>query len=375
MAQDLSQSKLLDIQGRLEGVFAGENPTTQNKVKKIATLIALMGHHNAQLSEVFDAGGRCIGQNILWRNLEANTQNYSGDGTDTATFNAAYGCEITSDKGFTSYKKLYKDNWYVSHKGYIADEDCSNEFQMQELLTDLIERLSMRVFDDMNIDCINFLNSNRTNVNNDADLPSGITWDNVNFEYNAALAKFSDPDFLADLYTVIDNSLMFDAWILNGRNHFFNAVYNSQYRRNNDSERHLTAFDDWDMAWDIKHLNAELTGANSFVVGEGSYAMSNRKLYGDTPEEVKDNFWQFSIDIGSLEFAQKTMTMRNGRPVMVNGMTPVALNVIVQDKCNGVDPTTKRKFDKHVEVGFVGLLEEAPAAANGHTGILKFKST
>ena len=367
-AQNLTASALTYVQARLEAMFAAQQSTPSRYpwVYHVNTANAMFQEHRANIDPVLNAQNDCIGYRVYWLKKGDTTIAHNGTPGDFSP-----NCTLPSGQGPVSDEKIYTNNFAIVARIEVDDDLCGNVFrnggatpddQAGGLIAERFRTAMWDLADAMNTKFINFLDTNKTSVNNDSSLPSGCTFGSSLFTVDESILSMQEPDTLTDIDAIAVNNDLTDYFWIGGRYHFYNAVVNSDFRRMNDSERDHMRFDRWRMYHDIKNLDATLSGKNSFVVDPGSFVVwdfVNRER-SQTPRQVEDLTWEYFVDHPVLTF--------QGRPVRVN--------VTYQKTCNGENTTQMRRTYTHRwELKLHGGLYVAPPAEDNHTGILKFKSS
>lgn len=377
-AQNLTASALTYVQERLENLFAAgqSTPSRYPWVNHVATAQALGREHRANISEVLDAQNNCIGYRVYWLKKGDSTIAYNST-PGSYTFN----CTIPSGQGAVSSEKIYTNNFAIVARVEVDDDICGNVFrgdtgtyaqQAADIIMNRFDTALKDIRDAWNTKCINFLDTNKTPVNSDSTLPSGLTFGSSTFTVDESVLSMQEPDTLTDLDALAINNNMGDYFYVAGRQHFYNAKVNADFRVSNDSERdhiRLLEGNGWRMYHDIKNLDSTLSGKNSFIVDPGSYVLwdfvnRERLRFGSgvitMDNMIEDNKWEYWIEDPILTL--------NGRPVRIN--------VRYQKTCNGGNLTQMRDTYTHRwELIFHGGQYVAPASEDTHTGILKVKSS
>jgi len=374
-AQNMTAAALLDVQARLSALFAeGAGPSAYelNSGIDVQTARAMLLNHVAETSPILDANGDCRG--FLAYHLEgrADDLDYSGDGSDLTL-----DCDIPSGDGVTAVETTYDLNLRDIKNRTVSDDLCGNLFKdgvsadTRDEAATLVARNLLQgmqaIHRNLNIRFINFLDGGKTPVNNDGSLPSGITYDATDdeFDIDEAVLSTLNPDTLTEVETVAQNNDMSNWFIMAGRNHYRNAAINSQWNVLNDDQRSQVRWQQQNLYFDQKHLDAELTGKNSFIVDPASYLFYDHidPALTQIPYEVEADKWEFFIEDPIL---------------MVNtprGMRPLRYTVHYQKLCANVNISSMRnRFVHRFRIILNAGLHLAPAAADGHTGILKFVS-
>lgn len=372
-AQNLTASALTFVQDRVEAMYA-PNQSTPHKypfVPHVSTARAMLSEHVANVSPVTDAQNNCVGHRIYWLKK----------GTDTVAYNSTPGsytfnCVIPSGQGPVSNTKTYSNNYAIVSRIEVDDDLCGNVFRnpgadsSQEAATLIQNRFAAGmkdIADKVNAKFVTFLDTNKSAVNNDPSLPSGISFGSSTFTVNEALWSMQEPDTLTELDAIAMNNDMMSYFYVAGRRHFYNAKVDAAFRVQNDAERdHIRLLDggDWRMYHDIKNIDSTLSGNNSFIVDPGSYAFwdfvnNGRSRDPQLIEHKNGETYEYWVEHPFLNFA--------GRPLRIN--------VRYQKTCNGGNTTQmKTTFTHRWELILHGGLYTAPASEDNHTGILKFKS-
>lgn len=363
MATNVTASAMLDAQALLTQMFgAGQDtPSRYEYRSKVKTAEAMLMEHNANTMAVTDATGNCIGYRVYWPQVGDQTLDYNGDKT---TPSLTVPCTIPSGAGPTTAAKTYTHNMALQKIVELDDDLCGNMFNVPTLIAERQAAGMLVIRKALNTKFINFLDSNKTGTNNDASLPSGITFGSSTFTVDNSVLDLQEPDTLTDLDAILLNNEVDEWFYISGRYNFYNAVVNSQYRRFNDTERDHVRFDDYSMYFDIKSLDSTLSGSNTFAVGRGTYVFWDHvdSALSQVPLQIEDNTWEFFVEDPIL------MVNDNGR------MRPLRYHVAYQKVCNGGNTTSfRRTYTHRWEITLHGGLWVAPAGSSSETGIFKFK--
>lgn len=372
MAQNLTASALNAVQAELLSVW-GDGATTPSRypwVEHTSSVRAAFANMNADPTPIIDQGTQqCIGYQVHWLKRGAATVDYSG-----APGSWSPAVDIVSGQGAESANTTYTNNLIVSKTVEVDDNICGNLFRggngtaeqrAMRLITNQLQNAFYSIAKELNTRVINFFDSNKSAVNNDPSLPTGIAFGSSEFTVTESTLSMSEPDTLTELDAIAMNNDMAGYFYLCGRNHFYSARTNSQYRGANDNERDHLRFNDYEMYFDIKNLDSTLSGSNSFIVDPGAYIFWDHIAATTqiTPTQVKDNSWEYYVEMPNLMINQGGI------------LRPVRLNVYYQKDVDNVNTTEVRRTATHKwEVTFAGGEYVAPASEDNHTGILKFKS-
>lgn len=365
VSQTLTESALVNLQLRVEQMFTGDTPTQYQFRDPAATFGALCERTRANVVPRLIENGVCASVEV--HHLIA----------DSATIERVDGdwdlsCDLETPRYAESAKKTYDTDALAIETTAVNDGLCGVLFndapadlegrnRAATLVAQQLEFAMRKLRGSLNTQAITFLNTARTNVNSDSSLPDYLSWNATpDFNYSADSELFQTPDFLTDIDAVAANTRIQNFFMLSGRRNFYNAVTNSDFRQLNDNERFLVRFNQYDMAFDISDLDAELTGANTFVVGEGTYVIWNASSSPTLPFQIDFDKWRFTIQDPVLQIYE------NGT------LRPVLYEVVYQKTCANRDALTNHTFNHVFEVKFMGGIEQAPVASGANTGILKF---
>jgi hypothetical protein len=374
-AQNVTAAALLNVQARLQALFnpeAGPSQYEKNSQIDVQAARAVLENHIADTSPITAANGDCRGFEAFHLVGRSDTLFYDDDGDDLTL-----DCDIPSGDGVTAVKTTYDLNLRKVVLREVNDDLCGNLFQdstsdpesaarAATLVAENLMHGLMTIHRSLSIDIINFLDANKTPTNNDGSLPSGITFSGSDeFEIDETILSTLNPDTLTEVETIVQNNDLTSWFILAGRNHYRNAAINSQWNVLNDDQRSEVRWAQTGIFFDQKHLDAELTGKNSFVIDPASflfYAHADERLTA-TPRETHPDFFVFYLDDPILRV--------NGP----RGLQPVRYTVHYQKICSGINNSTMLpNYDHRFRILLNAGLHPAPAAADGHTGILKFVS-
>lgn len=369
-AGDFSASVKFNIQAILGERFA-DGPSKWEFTRQVETAKTMLARQINSVDPVL-VGGRCIGFNVYWVKSGDDDLYYNGDGTTpTLTLN----CDLPAAKEMESAAQTYTDNVRMISVVQVDDDKCNNLFDLERLSALELEKAMYRIRKAFNVRWVNFLNSSKQ-----ANLDTEVTsLDNGNgaWAVNADLATIevptadtADPDAFALLDSVVkNNNFPGSYFLMSGRFNWYNSAYNSQYKALNDDQRSdLASYNDHDIHFDIRDLDATLTGKNTFAVDPSAYVFWNRVYSEATPNKVEsDNgpIWEFTIEDPELMTLQPT---EGGG----SSMQPLKYEVAYQKVCDGRDTNTKHKHLHKYEVKLLGGLALAPAGVNSETGIMKF---
>lgn len=374
-AQSMTAAALLDVQARLTSLFAeGVGPSAYelNSQIDVQTVRAMLANHVADTMPITDANGNCRGFSVYNLEGRADTLDYDDTGD-----NLSLTCDIPSGDGLQANETTYDLNLVKIKNREVDDNLCGNLFRdgasldMRDEAATLVARNLLQgmqaIHRSLNIEFINFLDTGKTGVNNDGSLPSGITYNTGTdtFVIDESVLSTLNPDTLTEIETVAQNNDINNWFIIAGRSHFRNAAINSNWKVLNDDQRSEIRWQQARLAFDQKWMDATLTGKNSFVIDPGSFLFYDHidPTLTQLPYEVEADKWEFFIEDPLL---------------MVNtprGMRPLRYTVHYQKVCSTINRARMRNQFKHrFRIILNAGLHLAPAAADGHTGILKFKS-
>jgi hypothetical protein len=372
-AQDLTASVLNRIQRKMSEVFtAGATPIldADPNLNKAATVGALLENTNARMNPITQ-GRTCVGMDVY--HIDGA---FTPDDTVLEDFSSE-DCDLTPDNYPETVETSYDHNWYEQESIAVSDADCDNLFnnpaaegsdRVAELIAHQLGLALISLRSKMNASAIAFLAAGATGVNRDLNLPTYITFNGATDEFEVDLdGFFQRPESLTDLDAVRLNNDMPSYFMISGRKNFYNNVVDSRFLRLNDDQRSLARWDTQmntgPMFFDINRLDSTLTGANTFMIYPGSYAMWNVGLYTPQPRVVDPSTNLFAYSI----------TDPSGLMIRENGvLRPVVYNVHYQYVCKGTDVLGRNIFEHVWQIRFLGGKALAPAATDGHTAILHF---
>lgn len=364
MPTNLTVSALLDAQARLSEIIAGDTPSGYPKNVAKETARALLREHNARVSPVLQGrpgstAQKFVGMRVYWLKTGSMALDYNGDGGVDFTPD----CEVEAGAGSESDTTTYTNNLYMQKIVETEDDLSENLYEIEELVAERLLTARLSILQGLNTRMVNFLNSNKTGVNDDAETIDGVNFNAGVFEIDPTIINMREWQALTDLDAIMANNRIQEWFYISGRHNFFNAVKDARYLRRDDDKRSESAFDDYNMYFDQRALDSTLNGRFTFGVGRGTYVFWDRTDAPRTPIQVSDNAWEYFIEDPEI------MLMDNGR------MRPLRYNVRYQKICTGVSKVSMRSTYRHVwEFTLFGGLYPAPASESGNTGLLAFKS-
>jgi hypothetical protein len=366
-AQNISTGALNDIQILLSDMFSGDTPSKYPMRDFIGSARAILENNDGTPStKMIMADGECIGTQVHWLTKGATTETYTGTGSSPSlTLN----CDLATGEGAIANAQTYENNIVKVYNVNVKDNECGNIWDFQTLSAHQLARAMFDARASLNGSCISFLDASKSAVNNDDDVTDGnvdgVSFAASTFSVSETVLPWNTPDSLTVLDTIVANNAMDTSFWVGGRNSFYNAIVNSEYRRLNDNERDLVRFDNYNMWFDVKNLDNTLTGKNLFAVGVGSYLFWNTEVYESTQfEQIDYDKWVALIPDPILRY-------KNAAGALV----PVMYNVVYQKACSSRNSDSLKHQMLHKwEVRLQGGLVKAPASEDNHTGILKFQA-
>ena len=371
--QDLTASALNRIQAKLADVFlAGATPDLDHdpNLNRVSTFAALAENTGARMNPITQ-GGTCVGMDVY--HIDGA---FTPDDTELTDF-AGEDCDLTAANYPESVETSYDHNLFAQETIAISDADCDNLFnnpsmdgagRIAEIQAIKLGNAIMSLRTKLNAAGIAFLAANATGVNRDLSLPSYITFDGVTDEFQVDLEGFFQrPESFTDIDAIIYNNDIPRYFVISGRRNFWNGINDARFWQLNDNQRSLRRWNaqmaNGPIFFDINALDATLTGANTFAIYPGAYALWNVGLYSNTPRVA---------DPARTLFAS-TIPHPAGLMINENGMLrPVLYNLKYQYTCTGTDSLGRNIFEHVWQIQFLGGLAAAPAASDAHTGILHF---
>lgn len=377
MPQNVAAGALNAVQERLEAVFSGDTPNKYGYNEPGFTIGGLMERNAASMTPMLNEDQSVAGYQLHF--LRPGSDTVTQDDAP-GTVQSALDCTVASPTYAVSANQTYNHNKGVVSAVAVNDGLAGNIFnnpnmkvgdiekgaaivaeRLMKGMTDIRKRL-----DNWGTD---FLHATRTGQNNDSEIavtPFTFNTTSSANRFEAASTKFQEADFLTDISALAANNDIMNHFMVSGRKNFYNSVVDARYRQFNDDERYLTRYNDVDMYFNIRNFDSRLNTATgltnegyTFVVGEGTYAIWNYADEAPVAREVAADTWRFTVQDPLLR-------------IMFNGqLRPVTYSVLYKKECTGRDALLRPVYDHKMEISFLGGLVAAPAAEDGHTGILE----
>lgn len=363
-AGDFTASSSLTIQEMMERVFSDGNQADQEFKRPVVSAMALTREQTTNVQELRDKiTDKCIGYKVFWQK----------GSTDAATFSGAISgdtlnCTITGTK-LEADSKTYDANKHVRYNVSIDTNDCGNDIKANERRMKGIAKAINNIRVGFNTAAIAFLDANKQD-NQDSEVASidrgnGAWAENADGKtIDVPAPDMLDEKALAFVDAVSQNNDIFNYFLVHGRTNWYELFHNAAYTRLNDDERSIFAtFADKRHYFDIRYLDAQLTGQNTFTVNPASLVFINKVIYPNFEAVMlseKDGMWGFSL--------QDPMWSYN-----LNGtLVPVTYTVVMTRACTARDSNGMPYFTENYEVSLKYELATGPTGRNGETGILKF---
>ena len=385
MANTVTETALVAVQRKLTEIYGNTlTPSQQPLDRAFQTAQALMENNRANVSPLTNLRtGECRTFEIGWHKLaEKATVTLDGDYSDAGT-----SCDVTEGDFPETDKATFANNILVREPFTVDDNLCGNLFNStgntghgvamnpeQEAAAELIAgelNLAMAAIRGaLNIRYVDYLDSLKTPINRDNSLPSYITYDGGTDAFILDATLMQSPRTLTDFDAIaINNRLGAERFFVNGRHAWYNVTTDANFRVLNDNEGEYARFRNYRMYFDIRDLDYRLdatnTLAHSFVVSPGSYATWNTYYSSLVPTKLGFND---THETYAYRIADPFLRISNGRT-----LEPVYYEVVFTQKCAGRRQTSQQFYNNFTwEISFHGGFALAPAAANGHTGALKF---
>lgn len=360
-AGDFSASVANDIQVKALELFDTPNTFTAEFETPVETLNVILNRQRARMVEV-KAGNQCIGMKAYW--VKSGVDSVTADGTSSPSFTCAVGdvTELESDE------KTYADRNPIVAKVGVDDNLCNNLYELAELSAQAIKKGINDIRQALLARVITFMDDNaQTNIDDqvaEIDLGNGA-WQVNGTAIEVPQVDLRNPDTLAEIDAVTQNNNLYNYFLLNGRHNFYNAGFNAQFKALNDNERSMQAqFANWNIFWDIRHLDSILSEKATFAIQPTSYVFWNRSYSqpGARLISPKDNIWEMQMTDPMLTFFN---------PV-TGQVEPVVYEIVYEKVCDGRNTITRHRFTHKYEIKLLWGLETAPAGIQGETGFLKF---
>jgi len=349
-AGDFSASVANRVNIALNQMFV--DPITQKEFNlPFDTTRALLGAQKARSTEVLE-GSKCVGVKAYFIKA-ANALNVS----------VSSDCTVPAGTELESSSKNFTSGVLAATSVQIDDDLCDNELTFVELSAAGIRKS---------------LNDLRQYLNNtviipaltagaQANLDSGIhsDWDaTTNSPRIDVPESFFGWEYLGEFKAVAENNNFgSDFLFLSGRNFyqdFFNKNYNVTDTRVDGA---AAPFNDHNMFFDIRHLDATLSRKSTFAIDTGSYIFWNTVINTPTPMQIQERRWVYTIQDPTLVY------MRNGVA------TPVQYEVEYEKACISRESALNYLEYKHTyHIKLLGGFQLAPTGVNSETGILEFSS-
>lgn len=362
MAQSISASALVNAQAAMEEYFASPNPTKYAYYKPAFSANAFLRNTSALTSAAFDSFGKFTGVNVYFFRKGSTSITHNGT-VDAAT----QACDIGEGVGPTTAAKSYTNEVKIISKVEVQDDFFGNVRSVEEAIAERQMAAMADLRDAIDTRVINFLVSNKTTVNTDTALPDGITFNagTNTFDVDRTTVDVQNPDGLTELDRVAMGNDLGEYYYLTGGSNFYSAMKNAQYRVQNDNERNLIAFQDYELYADPRmERNTNLSGIKpTFAVGKNTYAAWDYIHSGlsTTPVEVGPDRYEYYVSDPNL------LINDNGT------IRPIRYSVRYTRECSGVNKLVNRETYMHRwEISYTGNIILSPQDTNSHTGILMF---
>jgi hypothetical protein len=373
-ASNLTASAINAVQFKIMEMFPqGGTPGIDRDPRnnRVQTAAALTENNSARATPIYDPTGSCVAVEVMHI-----VGDHEPDDTDVSAGFATNDCDLPDGDGVRTAKTTYDHNLFAQEVALVPDGDCKNLFEdpsaegadkVAQLIADKVVQAMLNLRAKVNTEALTFLAATSTGVNRDTGMPGFITFNAGASAFDVNLAGFfSDPNSLTFLDTITNlNDMPAASFMHSGRNNFYNSVIDAKWGRLNDNQRSLIRYEtglDAPMSFDTR-MDAALGGKNTFVVSPESYAAWNVAHYGPSPTVVDTakNLFVYSIPDPVWQIRE-------------NGVTrPVRYNVLYQKVCTGRNVLGIPKFDHKFVIQYLGGLVASPAAADNHTGILRFR--
>lgn len=373
-AQDLTASRLLDIQAARISMFGGDsnvNPLDRdpNRTRQ-STISPLLSLNQATTSPITEQGAGCVGVRILSIGGE-----FEPDDADVSAGFAGQSCDLPDGNYPETSSTSFAHNMFEQEVFSITNNECKEFFSdpnaqgmdaIAELLATKEEQALISLRNKLNQKALAFLAANATAVNRDDNMPSYITFDVATQSYQVDKEGFfADPDCFTDLMTIADLNDMNDYFTHSGRSNLRSAEIDARFRRLNDNQRYLVRFDGNDeigpLSFDLR-MDAVLGEKNTFMVNRRTYAAWNARIFPSAP-----TLFNGGKDLTIYSIPDTELLVNEG-----GVLRPAVINVKMQRTCGNTLANGKMTETFKFVYQYVGGLALAPVAQDGHTGILRF---
>lgn len=364
-AGDFSPSTSLKIQALMEQSFQEGNQANQEFRRPVVTAEAITTNQTADIREILQ-NDTCVGYEVYWQKGTTDAAAYSG-----AISGDTLNCTITGTELESDAKEYMVDN-HIRTNVAVNTDDCANEVTANMRRMKALEKAFNNNRVGFNTVAVNFLEAQKQ-VNQDTGATAinrgngawTVNVDTKTIELPAA--DLQDEKALAFVDAVLQNNDISNYFFVHGRSNWYELFHNAAYTRQNDNERSIFAtFATRDHYYDIRYLDATLTGVNTFAVNPASLVFLNKALYSNRDAMLvseKDGMWAWSMPDPVWQWRGP-----NG------SLLPVLHTIIMTRACSGRDAQGKLVFTENYEVTTKYELDYGPAGRNGETGIMKFVS-
>ena len=364
-AGDFSPSTSLKIQALMEEAIADGNQANAEFRRPVVSAQAITENQTADIREILQ-NDTCVGYEVYWQKGTTDAAAYSG-----AISGDTLNCTITGAQ-LESDAKEYKVDNHVRTNVAVSTDDCGNEVKANMRRMKALEKAFNNNRVGFNTVAINFLEAQKQ-VNQDGAV-TGINRGNGAWAVNADTKTIEvratdtlDEKALAFVDAVLQNNDISNYFLLHGRTNWYELFHNAAYTRQNDNERSISAtFASRDHYFDLRYLDATLTGSSTFAVNPASLVFLNKALYTNRDAQLiseKDGMWAWSMPDPVWSWRGP-----NG------GLIPVLHTIVMTKACTGRDSQGRMVFTENYEVSTKYELDYGPAGRNGETGIMKFAS-
>lgn len=329
------------------------DPITQSEFDHpVDTAKALLENQKVMSTEILE-GDRCVGVKAFYIK-----------GANDLVVSKSTDCTLPTGTELETSSKNYTSGYITGASAKVLDEWCNSELTFAQLSAKAIQKAMSDIRKSLN----NTTLIPALTAGAQANLDTGIdsTWDDTT---NTPRIDVPETDFvwekLGEFRAVAQNNDFMDDFIfISGRN-FYQDWYNRNYRITDTRvDSAGEAFNEYNMFFDIRNLDATMTRKTTFAVDTGSYFFWNTVINTPTAVQVQERRWVYTIQDPVL------MWNRNGV------LTPVTYEVEYEKVCSSRETTLNTLNYTHTfYIKLLGGFSLAPTGVSSQTGVLEFAAT
>lgn len=314
----------------------------------VMTTKLLMERQTSNFNLIFDGSGVCQGADVWFLQSGADLVTHSGTAASGTT------CAIPAGTQLQTNSESYDNNCFVEAVAEVEDNRCDNELQFVQESAKAIAKAMNDIRRKLNTEHALPLLTNNVQVNQWANatqynfLDQGTgnrlklapgDWSFESLQYIKALAAQNDLD---------------EYFILDGMNLWADRGLAEVRRLNDDQRDEVELFNQFDIHWDLRDLDATLGRRSTFVVNPNVLAYWNVTWNTPVPQNTdpSNNVWEYTLADPML------MYNRNGV------MAPVQYEVEYRFECINRNNTTQKRYVHRYYIRHIGGMAIAPLGFN-----------